>query len=237
MPVKKQRSLRGNGNTISSHHTQSSPPSILHKNAIANNVNGTSDHDDYHHSIDEPQLKLPATNVNGTNGTYATHNGAISAAITFTPKQQQQLDRNAFLLTLTKDQLKVECRKRGQKSTGTKTDLVHSTHNTTCIFFFFFFFYSFSFLCLAEEHSHHINLFVVVHFFCLCGRRSWFFLFVCHFIEFDGTTTKKYYLKAWSMESIKSCDNLGFHFVIKPNSRISFSTCFSCLHIVGILKR
>lgn len=41
-----------------------------------------------------------------------------------TLKEQQQLDRNAYLSTLTKDQLKVECRKRGQKNTGTKAELV-----------------------------------------------------------------------------------------------------------------
>lgn len=39
-------------------------------------------------------------------------------------KQQQQLDRNNYLSSLTKDQLKVECRKRGQKTTGNKTELV-----------------------------------------------------------------------------------------------------------------
>lgn len=39
-------------------------------------------------------------------------------------KEQQQLDRNNYLSSLTKDQLKVECRKRGQKTTGNKTELV-----------------------------------------------------------------------------------------------------------------
>lgn len=137
MPAKKHRSQRGNGNTISSHHSQSSAPSILQKIAIANNVNGNvaSGHNGYHHNIDQHQLKSPATNINGTNGTYASHNGGTASHITFTPKQQQQLDRNAFLLTLTKDQLKVECRKRGKKSTGTTSELVHSTR----IFFVLFF--------------------------------------------------------------------------------------------------
>lgn len=49
-----------------------------------------------------------------------------------TLKEQQQLDRNAYLSTLTKDQLKVECRKRGQKNTGTKAELVP----TTIIFYY-----------------------------------------------------------------------------------------------------
>lgn len=40
-------------------------------------------------------------------------------------KEQQQLDRNNYLSALTKDQLKVECRKRGQKTSGNKTELVY----------------------------------------------------------------------------------------------------------------
>lgn len=39
-------------------------------------------------------------------------------------KQQQQLDRNNYLSSLTKEQLKIECRKRGQKTTGNKMELV-----------------------------------------------------------------------------------------------------------------
>lgn len=61
--------------------------------------------------------------VNGDSGSGNTNCTNIGGTI-FTAKQQQQLDRNAFLLTLTKEQLKVECRKRGQKTNGTKTDLV-----------------------------------------------------------------------------------------------------------------
>lgn len=58
--------------------------------------------------------------------------GAILAngdgpAPVLTLKEQQQLDRNAYLSTLSKDQLKVECRKRGQKNTGTKVELVLQT--------------------------------------------------------------------------------------------------------------
>lgn len=41
-----------------------------------------------------------------------------------TAKQQQQIERNEYLEKLTKDQLKFECRKRGQKSSGTKVELV-----------------------------------------------------------------------------------------------------------------
>lgn len=55
-------------------------------------------------------------------GTVIGQNGHNGSALTL--KEQQQLDRNAYLSTLTKDQLKIECRKRGQKNTGTKAELV-----------------------------------------------------------------------------------------------------------------
>lgn len=45
--------------------------------------------------------------------------------VPLTLKQQQQLERNQFLTGLTKDQLRVECRKRGQKNTGNKSELVY----------------------------------------------------------------------------------------------------------------
>lgn len=55
-------------------------------------------------------------------GSVIAQNGSNGSALTV--KEQQQLDRNAYLSTLTKDQLRVECRKRGQKNTGTKAELV-----------------------------------------------------------------------------------------------------------------
>lgn len=120
MPAKKHRARHGNGNA------PMPQPILLQKLAIGNNVNGNVAHNGYHHTNDDHHFGLPAINQNGTNGTIA-YNGGLASSITFTPKQQQQLDRNAFLLTLTKDQLKVECRKRGQKTTGTKTELVYRT--------------------------------------------------------------------------------------------------------------
>lgn len=45
--------------------------------------------------------------------------------------KQQQLDRNSYLGALTKSQLKIECRKRGSKTTGNKTNLVRFL----CLFF------------------------------------------------------------------------------------------------------
>lgn len=39
-------------------------------------------------------------------------------------KQKQHLQRNEFLESLTKEQLKIEAKRRGQKTTGTKIELV-----------------------------------------------------------------------------------------------------------------
>jgi hypothetical protein len=42
-----------------------------------------------------------------------------------TTKQKQQLQRNEYLEGLTKEQLKIEAKRRGQKLTGTKSELVY----------------------------------------------------------------------------------------------------------------
>lgn len=42
-----------------------------------------------------------------------------------TAKQKQQLQRNEYLESLTKEQLKIEAKRRGQKTAGTKTELVY----------------------------------------------------------------------------------------------------------------
>lgn len=44
---------------------------------------------------------------------------------TLTPKQKLQLQRNEYLESLTKEQLKIEAKRRGQKTAGTKTELVY----------------------------------------------------------------------------------------------------------------
>lgn len=41
-----------------------------------------------------------------------------------TAKQKQQIQRNEYLESLTKEQLKSEAKRRGQKTAGTKTELV-----------------------------------------------------------------------------------------------------------------
>lgn len=42
-----------------------------------------------------------------------------------TAKQKHQLQRNEYLESLTKEQLKIEAKRRGQKTAGTKTELVN----------------------------------------------------------------------------------------------------------------
>lgn len=69
-------------------------------------------------------LANSAANYNHHNSSeFSVANGSVSTPLTV--KQQQQLERNNYLTSLTKDQLKVECRKRGQKINGNKTDLVY----------------------------------------------------------------------------------------------------------------
>ena len=45
-----------------------------------------------------------------------------------TAKQKQQLQRNEYLEALTKEQLKIEAKRRGQKTSGTKSELVLCYH-------------------------------------------------------------------------------------------------------------
>lgn len=132
MPANKRRLRNGNGNLSSSSSTQANVKSLNPITKIFNNLNGFangSNFNGYHPVILNHQINSSTsssstitTTTVPTNQT-VTVNGGTGGTI-FTAKQQQQLDRNAFLLTLTKDQLKVECRKRGQKTTGTKTELV-----------------------------------------------------------------------------------------------------------------
>lgn len=62
------------------------------------------------------------TNGNGSRNSIGINGESTSQ---LTTKEQQQLDRNNYLFGLTKEQLKIECRKRGQKLTGNKNQLVH----------------------------------------------------------------------------------------------------------------
>lgn len=74
-----------------------------------------------------------------------------------TTKQKQQLERNEYLESLTKEQLKIEAKRRGQKTTGTKTELVllsppNSNHCLIFVFDLLMFTYQllimFSFVCI-----------------------------------------------------------------------------------------
>lgn len=62
-----------------------------------------------------------------------------------TTKQKQQLQRNEYLESLTKEQLKIEAKRRGQKTLGTKSELVLSSYSIKhrCVPSFFFCFLSF----------------------------------------------------------------------------------------------
>lgn len=138
MPANKRRSRHGTNNTSSSSSTPSAnffkTNSLPSSATVANGSNHINHHHLNHNNISLKQTSAVLPTVNGGRmvndgvtgiGTIAAAFTAVTAVpSTFTLKQQQQLDRNAYLLTLTKDQLKVECRKRGQKSTGTKAELV-----------------------------------------------------------------------------------------------------------------
>lgn len=49
---------------------------------------------------------------------------ASDESFELTPKQKQQLQRNEYLESLTKEQLKIEAKRRSQKTVGTKSELV-----------------------------------------------------------------------------------------------------------------
>lgn len=91
-----------------------------------------------------------------TDGGECANDNNDSAPLTL--KQQQQLERNQFLVALTKDQLRVECRKRGQKTNGNKTELVFRIQYTqhTILLLVVFFVCAVIFISLA------VNTFCVI---------------------------------------------------------------------------
>lgn len=64
------------------------------------------------------------TNEKDTRRIKFDYDGADEGFI-LTPKQKLQLQRNEYLESLTKEQLKIEAKRRGQKTAGTKTELVY----------------------------------------------------------------------------------------------------------------
>lgn len=109
------------------HGVPASPPTItLLKTSVSDN--SIADH--------HPTNKLITPNgFGGGHGDHEGNNGGIDEHA-LTVKERQQLERNTYLLGLSKDQLKAECKRRGQKTTGTKTELVQLTNKKKSIFFF-----------------------------------------------------------------------------------------------------
>lgn len=58
------------------------------------------------------------------NSNHLSYDDDDDEVFLLTAKQKQQLQRNEFLESLTKEQLKTEAKRRGQKTVGTKTELV-----------------------------------------------------------------------------------------------------------------
>lgn len=122
----KRRIRNGITPTSSSLHTLKS--NVAAANAILqNNSSSTTNNNNYPTTI--------SNNIHQHNNALNI-GGGIGSGDGLTTKQKQQLDRNNYLSTLTKDQLKIECRKRGQKVTGTKIELV-DTYLFLTIYFIF----------------------------------------------------------------------------------------------------
>lgn len=142
MPAKKNRARYGINNSTAPSQTINLKPHIINNLTNGTNFNGYSstnitNNNNNNHYNQHPSSQVKSTSYSIPSTAYSpTVNGTGvnvgTGTITFTAKQQQQLDRNAFLLMLTKDQLKVECRKRGQKTTGTKTELVFINNFESC---------------------------------------------------------------------------------------------------------
>lgn len=80
---------------------------------INSNINNNYDEDEFN-DIEHHQ--------NGNN--YHNSFDDDDEVFVLTAKQKQQIQRNEFLESLTKEQLKSEAKRRGQKTSGTKSELV-----------------------------------------------------------------------------------------------------------------
>lgn len=110
-----------------------------------------------------------ANYIHHNNSESSVANGNVLAPLT--AKQQQQLERNNYLTSLTKDQLKVECRKRGQKINGNKTDLVYICITDILILLTLFFVY---FRSINAYLSH----FAIIFCCCYCNYLNCFLHFM-----------------------------------------------------------
>lgn len=127
MPVR--RSRQGSNSFAAKLITRANSAKINHHTGVTSSNNNNNNQSSTS-TINGGSGSDFATNLNShTNGTDVKHSGGYtnhgSGNIILTAKQQHQLQRNAYLSTLNKDQLKLECRKRGQKTSGTKLDLVY----------------------------------------------------------------------------------------------------------------
>lgn len=103
-------------------HTSSSnaPPQVLLNSAKSGSLSGpatpTSSTLSMTLTTAATTNQIPKSNSspNNVSGGDSSNDGGLT---------EKQL-RNAYLLTLTKEQLRAECRKRGQKTTGNRTELV-----------------------------------------------------------------------------------------------------------------
>jgi hypothetical protein len=113
MPVPK-KSRQGSNSTAAKLISRANSNKALVNQSFCNN---TDSHSNGHANNN---------NINHVNNNHNNENNVASYGVGdgLTAKQQQQLERNAFLETQTKDQLRQECRRRGQKTTGNKTELV-----------------------------------------------------------------------------------------------------------------
>lgn len=65
-----------------------------------------------------------ANDLNPRSANYLRYYDDDDEVFVLTAKQKLQLQRNEYLESLTKEQLKIEAKRRGQKTPGTKTELV-----------------------------------------------------------------------------------------------------------------
>lgn len=77
-----------------------------------------------HNNINNSNSDDLDLNTNNSNNNHHYYTKSDDEIFVLTAKQKQQLQRNEYLEQLTKEQLKIEAKRRGQKTSGTKSELV-----------------------------------------------------------------------------------------------------------------
>lgn len=113
MPVQKRSSTKGSNSVTAKLINKTKANIGLHNNINNHSLNDTNGY---------TELNGKATQSHFQNHHF--HNKSDDEVIVLTAKQKQQLQRNEYLEQLTKEQLKIEAKRRGQKTSGTKTELV-----------------------------------------------------------------------------------------------------------------